>query len=125
VCWGGARTDGDGLVLGAQGAQFLEWHQTVAATVTLQLPCPATGADAYSYSSSTGNSFLLNVSYQAFPAAEQSCKDSGGHLASYESEAEQAEVRHHQRCCGKRLADANGAQVLGPIATMVHKCCGP
>lgn len=54
--------------------------------------CPAAGADAYYYNSSTDYTFLLNSSFQGFAAAEQSCKDSGGHLASFESEAEQAEV---------------------------------
>jgi hypothetical protein len=57
--------------------------------------CSATGADAYYYNSTTDYTFMLNSSFQGFAAAEQSCKDSGGHLASFESEAEQAEVWLH------------------------------
>ena len=51
--------------------------------------CRRPGFDGYIYNSTTGGTFLFNVSYQGFASAEQACKDNGGHLASYKSEAEQ------------------------------------
>lgn len=41
---------------------------------------------------STGNTFFLNTSYMNFSSAESACAASGGHLASYLSQQEQAEV---------------------------------
>jgi hypothetical protein len=41
---------------------------------------------------STGNTFFLNTSYMNFSSAETACAASGGHLAAYISQQEQAEV---------------------------------
>jgi hypothetical protein len=41
---------------------------------------------------STGNTFFLNTSYMNFSSAESACAASGGHLASFLSQQEQAEV---------------------------------
>lgn len=75
------------------------------------------GRDAYLYNSTTQQTFMLNISYQGFAAAEQSCKDSGGHLASYTDEAEQAEVR----CLGCSGTAADPHEGLAWIAW--HPCC--
>jgi hypothetical protein len=91
------------------------------------------GLDGYLYNSTTRQTFLFNVSYQTFDAAEQSCKDNGGHLASYSSEAEQAEVgggrsRRPPGACpkpswgpGRLLAERRllAAKLLGSSAGMV------
>ncbi len=77
-----------------QGLTWGRWH------------CAA-GSDGYLYNSTTRQTFMFNVSYQPFDTAEQACKDAGGHLASYSSEAEQAEVRAAQ--AGRPLPAAQHA----------------
>jgi hypothetical protein len=68
------------------------------------------------YNSTTRQTFLFNVSFQAFDGAEQACKDAGGHLASYSSEAEQAEVRAALAACRCSAAACAGL-LAGPAAT--------
>jgi hypothetical protein len=74
------------------------WH-TQARPASAHNAATTAGADGYIYNSTTGT-FLFNVSYQGFASAEQACKDNGGHLASFKSEAEQAEVEAYYTSMG-------------------------
>jgi hypothetical protein len=71
------------------------WADTRCNSTRAPFICRRPGSDGYHYNSTTGGTFLLNVSYQGFAAAQQTCKDNGGHLASFSSEAEQAEVEKY------------------------------
>jgi hypothetical protein len=53
-------------------------------------------AAAPSFTTSTTNvTFFLNTSLATFAEAEEACQVAGGHLASYSSLEEQAEVEQH------------------------------
>jgi hypothetical protein len=43
----------------------------------------------------TNNTYLLNIAPLNFIDAEESCRQSGGHLTSYHSEEEQADVERY------------------------------
>ena len=51
--------------------------------------CRKAKSTAFAYNTTKGVAFIFNSSYSSQSEAEQACKDNGGHLASYKSEAEQ------------------------------------
>lgn len=55
----------------------------------LTLPLCTTGVAGFLYNSSRGSTYLFSTSDANFSSAEQSCKDQGGHLASWAVEQEQ------------------------------------
>jgi hypothetical protein len=57
--------------------------------------CRISGGAGYVYNSTTNQTFIFTPAVKNFTDAEQSCQDQGGHLASYSSEAEQAEVEKY------------------------------
>jgi hypothetical protein len=63
-------------------------------------PCPA-APGAYVYVSPVTNAtYMLNTSLQDSRAAQRSCNALGGHLASFNSSAEQADVEQHYAALG-------------------------
>jgi hypothetical protein len=55
--------------------------------------CRKLSAGGFYYNASNGMSYIFNASYATFDEAEATCKSAGGHLTSYTSYKEQAEVR--------------------------------
>jgi hypothetical protein len=57
--------------------------------------CRVSGNAGYQYNATTNNTFIFTPAVRSFTDAEASCVAQGGHLASYASEAEQAEVERY------------------------------
>jgi hypothetical protein len=57
--------------------------------------CRTSGGTGYQYNATTNNTFIFTPVVKNFTDAEASCVAQGGHLASYASEAEQAEVEKY------------------------------
>lgn len=55
-------------------------------------PLPAAAARTYSFTASSGTTYVFISSVVAAAPAEQACVDIGGHLASYPSLLEQTET---------------------------------
>jgi hypothetical protein len=53
------------------------------------------GVAGFFYNSTRGNTYMFSTSSLNFSAAEQACKDNGGHLTSWAAQEEQAEVEQY------------------------------
>ncbi len=83
------------------------WRVTCSAPEHSRLLC-ATGVAGFLYNSSRGSTYLFSTSDATFSSAEQSCKDQGGHLASWAVEQEQV---------------GRGCRHQAPRAHMYHGAC--
>jgi hypothetical protein len=86
------------------------------------VPCfPAAVGASVPYNSSRGRSFMLNPTPANGSAAERTCRDQGGHLASFLSLAEQQEVEGYYlgRVGGTRAPQACWYQHDAPMTPVV------
>jgi hypothetical protein len=79
--------DGAGAFAGAWG-----WNDYQCSNTAIFM-CRKISTAGYYLTASNGLTYIFNATPLAFDAAEASCRSAGGHLASYRSWKEQAEVR--------------------------------
>jgi hypothetical protein len=72
--------------------------------------CRRLSSAGFYYNASNGNTYIFNASYATFDEAEATCKSAGGHLTSYTSYKEQAEVCARLSSCSARPSIPAGVQ---------------
>jgi hypothetical protein len=82
--------------------------------------CRGAANTAFSYNTSKGVTFIFNSTLTTQADAEQSCKDNGGHLASYLSGPEQAEVENYFSMMGFLMPTFHLRYWIGAVSSPAH-----